>query len=84
VRTLLRPQGTLAVIDSAWTEARRPYRERQGFERRGLPDGRAFRIRKTYLARDELEPLLERHGFDVQATYAGKVFIGVVAGAAHA
>lgn len=77
LRRALRPRGEVALIDSAWSEARRPYRRRDGFEPRPLPDGRTFTIRKKYFDRPELESLLARHGFQGQAYYAGKVFIAV-------
>jgi len=75
----LRPRADLAVIDSAWTEARRPYCQRDSFERRALPDGRAFTIRKRYIDRKELAALLDEQGFDIRSAYVGSVFIGVVA-----
>ncbi|HEY1303494.1 MAG TPA: class I SAM-dependent methyltransferase [Vicinamibacterales bacterium] len=75
----LRPRADLAVIDSAWTEARRPYCQRRSFERRVLPDGGAFMIRKRYIDRKELEALLDEQGFHVRSAYVGNVFIGVVA-----
>jgi ubiquinone/menaquinone biosynthesis C-methylase UbiE len=79
IRTLLRPQAMLAVVDSAWSDARRPYRKRDGLERRTLPDGRSFVIRKKYFDRDDLDALLERHGFHVISGYAGNVFIAALA-----
>jgi hypothetical protein len=79
VRTVLRPQSELAVIDSAWSEARKRYRQREGFERRSLADGRSFSIRKKYYDRPELELLLSRYGFAPRAMYAGSVFIAMLA-----
>lgn len=79
LRRLLRPRAELALIDSAWSDARRPYRQRDGFEPRPLPDGRTFTIRKKYFDRVELESLLARHGFQIEADYVGNVFIAVVA-----
>jgi hypothetical protein len=74
---ILRPRGEVALIDSVWSEARRPYRQRDGFEPRPLPDGRTFTIRKRYFDRPEVESLLARHGFQSEASYVGKVFIAV-------
>jgi len=79
LRRLLRPGAELAVIESVWSEARKPYCDRDSFERRLLPDGRAFMIRKKYYDRSELEALVAQHGFTVRATYVGKVFIGTIA-----
>ena len=76
---LLRRDAELAVIDSVWSDARRPYRQRDGFETRPLPDGRAFTIRKKYFDRPELEALLARHGFHSESRYVGNVFIAVQA-----
>jgi len=53
VHRLLRPHGALAVVDSAWSEARRRSGcEREGFVERRLSDRRSFIIRKKYLARE--------------------------------
>jgi len=79
VRTVLRPRAELAVIDSVWSEARKPHRQRDGLERRSLSDGRSFSIRKKYYDRPELESLLSRHGFATQSVYSGNVFIAVLA-----
>ncbi|HEY7185305.1 MAG TPA: class I SAM-dependent methyltransferase, partial [Vicinamibacterales bacterium] len=62
LRTILRPQSAIAVIDSGWSEARRPHCQRDSFESRTVPGGRSFTIRKKYYDRPELESLLLRHG----------------------
>jgi ubiquinone/menaquinone biosynthesis C-methylase UbiE len=79
LRTILRPRSELAVIDSGWSEARRPHCQRDSFERRALPGGRSFMIRKKYYDRSELESLLLRHGFMPRAEYIGNVFIAMLA-----
>ena len=79
VRMVLRPHSELAVIDSVWSDARQPYRQRDGFERRSLGDGRSFSIRKKYYDRPELELLLSRHGFAARSVYSGNVFIAMLA-----
>lgn len=79
LRVILRAQSELAVVDSGWSDARRPYCQREGFESRVLADGRVFRIRKNYFDREALEAVLGRHGFRVRSAYVGKVFIATVA-----
>jgi SAM-dependent methyltransferase len=79
LRTILRPRSEIAVIDSGWSEARRPHCQRDSFERRHVPGGRSFIIRKKYYDRAELEALLLRHGFMPRAEYAGNVFIAMIA-----
>lgn len=79
LRTIVRPRSEIAVIDSGWTEARRPHCERDSFERRPVPGGRAFSIRKKYYDRPELQSLLLRHGFMPRAEYTGNVFIAMLA-----
>jgi len=79
VRTVLRPHSELAVIDSVWSDARKPYRQRDGFERRTLADGHSFSIRKRYYDRPELEALVTRHGFAPRSVYSGNVFIAMLA-----
>jgi demethylmenaquinone methyltransferase/2-methoxy-6-polyprenyl-1,4-benzoquinol methylase len=77
LRTALRPRAELAVIDSVWSDARKLHRQRDGFERRTLADGRSFSIRKKYYDRPELESLLSRHGLTTQSVYSGNVFIAI-------
>jgi SAM-dependent methyltransferase len=79
LQAILQPRSELAIVDSAWSEARRPYRERDGFERRVVPDGRAYMIRKRYFDRADLDSLLVRYGFQIRSAYVGKVFIATVA-----
>lgn len=79
LRIILRARSEIAVIDSCWSEARRPHCQRDSFERRSVPGGRSFMIRKKYYDRAELEPLLLRHGFMPRAEYAGNVFIAMLA-----
>jgi SAM-dependent methyltransferase len=77
--TILRSRSELAVIDSGWSEARRPHCQRDSFEQRAVPGGGAFTIRKKYYDRSELESLLLRHGFMPRAEYIGNVFIAMLA-----
>jgi SAM-dependent methyltransferase len=79
LRDILRPKSTLAIIDSAWSEARHPHGQRDGFMRRLVGDGRSFMIRKKYFDRADLGALLGEHGFRARSVYAGNVFIAVVA-----
>jgi len=79
LRIFLRPRSEIAVIDSGWSEARRPHCQRDSFERRPVPGGRSFTIRKKYYDRPELESLLLRHGFMPRAEYTGNVFIAMLA-----
>ena len=83
LRTILRPRSELAVIDSGWSEARRRYCQRDSFERRPVPGGRSFTIRKKYYDHPELESLLVRHGFVPRSVYIGNVFIAMLAERAH-
>jgi hypothetical protein len=83
LRIVLRQDAEVAVIDSVWSAARQPYCVRDGFERRGLPDGRAFSIRKKYYDRPELETLLMHHGFVPRSVYTGNVFIAMLAARAR-
>jgi SAM-dependent methyltransferase len=79
LRIIMRPRSEIAVIDSVWSEARRPHCQRDSFERRPVPGGPSFMIRKKYYDRPELESLLLRHGFMLRAEYMGNVFIAMLA-----
>ena len=79
LRIIMRPRSEIAVIDSVWSDARRPHCQRDSFERRPVPGGPSFMIRKKYYDRLELESLLLRHGFMPRAEYSGNVFIAMLA-----
>jgi ubiquinone/menaquinone biosynthesis C-methylase UbiE len=79
VRETLRLDGVLAIVDSGWSDARAPLCQRDSFERRTTPDGRAFGIRKRYVTREELEEILRAYGFRVESAYQGDVFLAVAA-----
>jgi ubiquinone/menaquinone biosynthesis C-methylase UbiE len=79
VREALRPDGLLAIVDSGWSDARAPLCQRDSFERRTTPDGRAFSIRKRYFTHQELEEILRAYGFRVESAYQGDVFLAVAA-----
>jgi ubiquinone/menaquinone biosynthesis C-methylase UbiE len=42
LREALRPDGVVTIVDSGWSDARAPHCQRDSFERRTTPDGRAF------------------------------------------
>ena len=80
LRAILRPRAQVAVLDSAWSEERRPHRQREGFERRTLVGtGARSAFSKKYSTQADLEALLREQGFQVQSTYVGKVFIAAAA-----
>lgn len=78
LRAILRPEAELAVVDSVWSEARRPHRQKDSLEARPVSDGRVFKILKRYPDRGEIESLLQRHGFRCRSVYAGAVFIAAL------
>jgi ubiquinone/menaquinone biosynthesis C-methylase UbiE len=78
LRAILRPDSTVAVVDSSWSTARQPYRQRDGFEERVLPNGRSFTIRKRYFSRDHLAELIGQQGFQIRSSYVGNVFLAAI------
>ncbi len=80
LRTILKPTAELAVIDSIWSPARSLHRNKRGFERRVLNDGRGFRVYKRYFERSEFEDMFRIWGFEIRSLYIGKVFIAGLIG----
>lgn len=79
VREAVRPDAAVAIVDSGWSDVRAPFCRRDGFERRPTPGGRAFRIRKRYFTRNEIEEMLRVRGFRVELAYEGDVFVAIAA-----
>ncbi|MBN2351563.1 MAG: class I SAM-dependent methyltransferase [Spirochaetales bacterium] len=71
VRGVLVSGARFILIDSI----RAAGRKRETIQRRTLPDGGSFRVRKRYLDEEELEAMGKRNGVSWRALFHGKAFI---------
>lgn len=74
---ILRNDSELLLIDSAWSEERRKYRQKIGIQDRTLNDGKSFKLYKRYFEKSEIVDILSSFGFCVQHCYFGKAFFVV-------
>jgi ubiquinone/menaquinone biosynthesis C-methylase UbiE len=79
VRKILKPSARMLLIDSAWSEARRTCREKEGMQERTLKSGRKFKVYKRYCDKFDIDEIITRYGFTYESLYIGDVFFAVVA-----
>ena len=76
LKRILKAGGKFFIIDSVWSqEMRVGIRNKTGFNKRRLHDGREFTIFKRYFEKQDLHDLAERHGLDLDVIHSGKVFV---------
>ena len=79
IKWLMRANGRIAIVDSAWTDFRRKQgRARTSTQTREINDGRKFEIYKRYFTSKELGDLLGRAGLSVCSIEVGQVFLCAV------
>lgn len=76
---LLKPEAEILWVDGSWSDKRRQYREKAGFQKRMLNDGRAFNIFKQYFEETDVREMLLRYSFKLKSFYAGDVFFAALA-----
>lgn len=62
----------MLVIDSVWSDERKPVREKEGMQKRRLNDGSEFEIFKKYFAPKEVASIGNGSGFKSKIEYFGK------------
>ncbi len=77
--SVLKSNSQLMLIDSSWSKTRQIYREKEGFQKRKLDDGREFSIFKKYFESDELSQIVISRGFTVIHQYFGDAFLAIIA-----
>jgi ubiquinone/menaquinone biosynthesis C-methylase UbiE len=79
LKTILKANPQLMLIDSAWNERRQWYREKEGIQERVLNDGRIFRIYKRYFEKSDVEEMFKKHDFEIISYYIGDALIAAIA-----
>ena len=79
LQRILKPNGKLLFIDSAWNKERQKHRKKEGIQERVLNDGRVFKIYKRYFDKLDIEKMFQRYNFEIKACYVGKAMISIIA-----
>lgn len=75
LKKILKANGQLMLIESAWSSKRQQYRRKEGMQERVLNDGRKFTVYKRYFDKSDVEEIFKRHGFKLQSYYMGDVIL---------
>jgi len=75
LKKILKPNARILIIDSAWSETRKPHRKKEGIQKRTLNNGRTFTIYKRYFDMTDLKAILKMHHFKPELIYYGNVFL---------
>lgn len=78
LKKILKPNGQLMLIDSAWNRGRQRYSKKEGIQKRILNDGRTFTIYKRYFSRYDIEEIFEKHSFKLLSSYTGNAFLALI------
>ena len=78
LKKILKPNGQLMLIDSAWSSKRQEYRKKEGMHERVLNDGRIFTIYKRYFDKSDIEGIFKKYGFKLQSYYMGDLMLAVI------
>lgn len=78
LKKILKPNGQLMLIDSAWSSIRAKYRKKEGMQERLLSDGRKFTIYKRYFDKSDIDELFERYHFKLEYRYIGNTMFGAL------
>lgn len=77
LKKILKPNGSLMLIDSAWSKKRGQFRKKEGVQERALNDGRTFTIYKRYFDKSDVKEMFKRHHFKLDSYYMGDLFLAV-------
>lgn len=75
LKRVLKPTGSLILIDSAWSTKRKQFRKKEGVQERTLNDGRSFTIFKRYFDKSDVKEMLKRYCFQLDSWYIGEAFL---------
>ncbi len=78
LKRILKLESQFMIVDSAWNDERKKYRDKEGMQERKLNDGRMFTIYKRYFEKSDIDEMAEKYGFRVESFHAGKAFIAAV------
>ena len=74
LKRILRPGSDVLWIDGSWSETRKKYRDKEGFQKRTLNDGRVFTIFKKYYDEKDIQEIISKYSLTLRSLYAGEVF----------
>jgi ubiquinone/menaquinone biosynthesis C-methylase UbiE len=74
LEAVLKPGGTLVILDSVWSEERAKTRPKAGRQMRKLNDGRSFDIYKRYFDAADIERFAAEYDVSLSVLHQGRVF----------
>ncbi len=79
LKKILKPNANVLWIDGFWSELRSRYREKSGFQKRTLVDGRSFTILKRYFDEYDIKSIIRDNGMVIDSIYTGGIFFAASA-----
>lgn len=74
MKGVLRPKADILWIDGSWSSLRKKYREKEGYQKRTLNDGRSFSVFKRYFDEHNIRAILKKYSMLLYSLYMGDVF----------
>ncbi len=75
MKKMLKIDGEMWFLDSAWNEERSKVRDKLGIQERELNDGRRFNIYKKYYDKTDVQLLAMKYKIKFDILHQGKIFI---------
>ncbi len=75
LKKMLKTDGEMWVLDSAWSKERSKVRDKSGSQKRELSNGRKFEIYKRYLDKTDVQSLDIKYKIKFNILHEGKIFI---------
>lgn len=75
LKRMLRSNGQLMIIESAWSSKRMLTRKREGMQERTLNDGREYTLYKRYFDKSDIEKIFKRYHLKLKSCWMGDVFL---------
>jgi len=75
LKRILKDNGQLMIIDSAWSSQRMRTRKKEGMQKRTLNDGRAYALYKRYFDKSDIESMFKRYRLRLKSCWTGDAFL---------
>jgi ubiquinone/menaquinone biosynthesis C-methylase UbiE len=83
LKMIMKSEADVLWIDSSWSQLRSKYRDKEGYQKRVLRDGRSFSIFKRYFEESDVQAVLRKHSLRLRSLYMGDVFFAANAALRH-
>ncbi len=75
IKKMLKVDGEMWFLDSAWNKERSKVRDKLGIQERELKNGRKFNIYKKYFDKSDVQALAVKYKIKFDVLHQGKIFI---------